>query len=1139
MNASTASTSVKSKKGGHRPPPAAHPPKAKKARREPKPGPASSEAEAAAAIKALSKDAALSLSKAPSGKPPSKDKAPSKASEAAAASKTKPSKKPRSGGDPSDQPLATTAKKKPSKAKRPAKKKEAAGTSKPSSKPSKPSSSKRAKAKPKAKGAGAAPGAIAGAGSGSGSGSCLSATAGPPGALRTAASTSTAAATTATTATATTYEGVTYEPRTRQYRALLRRSDDGRTFDLGLYELACDAALARDAAHRIAGRERGGGGGGIGNDLGEVVRALNWLDGHGDAADERQEEKEGGVNFASPARFREARQRELDGRLLAGKATGRVPSEEDAKTRIKREMLGLAKAYKKKKWVPPELEEGEEPATTTTASSTLNPYLNDDGRLEEESSRAEEAEALLSLKRKRRADSETRKGALAQKLEALMTGGGGGGENMRPQTRPRALDEGVPTGASGATATPWSHPLDDTSKGSVATTVESASSATLGSSIGGTTMSGQGKHGVASVEDPNSATPAYFNQSNTTPTAVVSGSETSHQPAGVRGDAIETSEKLLLVLAAQRPDVVSEHVMLQLLREQRERAASEAQIRAHLLAGAGGVGAGVGALGGAPGAGSPAGPQGLGQQEQQQQQKQQTQAPNGARPSPTQPPAVGGAHRSPFWGPRSPALVASQSALGAQLKPQPVEAEETKPAERPAPGPAAGLASLPPDLARHVSAPRPAAGLASLPPELARHVSASLDASLRARRPLVGPGAGATMPAAFGSSVEGEDLEEEEEVEDPRAVLQRQLANEAKKAALAQKLSALMGGGGGGGSGGGGPRRDDPPREAARIGRKGEAKAEEPSPRAGPADAWTCTTTSSTKPPDLKCAETGTVQHPKDLEGNTSQNVASAALLWQQQMQALQSSQSSLGGSVAGGVDEQAMIQMLMMKKQMDEKNKQVLEQKVQDYIQGKGVPQPGAAPSMNPEQSSNLAFRSMQQEDNAPGMPRSDLVRQTAIEALLAQQMAAGTNQAHSAIASDALTHEMVQQRILMEENRLRQLREALQSQVVSQSHLAQMGGGLGLGNNNINTNPHRELLLERERAAAVNAEYQNAMMAAEIEASILRQALALRASSAGAGVSSSSRDSTAGIPQEVLLAAANYGLDPQTLRQVAHWPR
>jgi len=274
--------------------------------------------------------------------------------------------------------------------------------------------------------------------------------------------------------------------------------------------------------------------------------------------------------------------------------------------------------------------------------------------------------------------------------------------------------------------------------------------------------------------------------------------------------------------------------------------------------------------------------------------------------------------------------------------------------------------------------------------------------------------------------------------------------------------------------------------------------------------------------------------------GKMPEHIASlsAAAAFQQQpsLQALQALQGAL--PVAGlpeGMDEQAAIQSLLMKRQMQEMNKQALERKVQDYMQGRGVPQQQQqqAPGMDLTQS--VALQSLLQDggnamqQSLLGHHPSDLARQNAVQTLLANQQ--GTNNQ----ISEVLTHDVVHRRLVLEsmlmseENRLRQLREALQSELVSepqQQQMHPMGGGLGgfaagnhrAGQQAFHANALHELMLEREQQA-MQDEIRRSILTAELNASIanqnsqemaLRQALALRSSQ------------EADIPLERLLEAA-----------------
>ena len=130
-----------------------------------------------------------------------------------------------------------------------------------------------------------------------------------------------------------------------------------REYNLGLFDLASDAALAYDAAYRIAGskvsREDGeedgeGAKTDLFTDIEQIKFALDWLD----VADENtvQDGDSSNINFKEPSQYRTARNQEIEDNT-SGKidypnfASIDIVKEEDLKVRIKKEILTLAKAY--------------------------------------------------------------------------------------------------------------------------------------------------------------------------------------------------------------------------------------------------------------------------------------------------------------------------------------------------------------------------------------------------------------------------------------------------------------------------------------------------------------------------------------------------------------------------------------------------------------------------------------------------------------------------------------------------------------------------------------------------------------------------------------------------------------------------
>ena len=130
-----------------------------------------------------------------------------------------------------------------------------------------------------------------------------------------------------------------------------------REYNLGLFDLASDAALAYDAAFRIAGgkvsredseEDEGGAKTDLFTDIEQIKFALDWLD----VADENnaQDDDSSNINFKKPSQFRIARNQEIEDNT-SGKidypnfASINIAKEEELKVRIKKEILTLAKAY--------------------------------------------------------------------------------------------------------------------------------------------------------------------------------------------------------------------------------------------------------------------------------------------------------------------------------------------------------------------------------------------------------------------------------------------------------------------------------------------------------------------------------------------------------------------------------------------------------------------------------------------------------------------------------------------------------------------------------------------------------------------------------------------------------------------------
>jgi len=1176
-----------------------------------------------------------------------------------------------------------------------------------------------------------------------------------------------------------TYRGVTYRPLDFKYEAKVR------VHDLGLFDLACDAALAYDAAHRItAGGDDGDDDGNnalIANDAEEIKYALNWLD-HDD--DQVEATSRSMVNFAKPSQYREARQVEL-GNYLAGKIhrpdfdLKKLLNKEALKIRIKKEILNLARAYvatrqkaagddtvaaeaasstatqrgsvdddnhrengrnvankvvvssllKKKAWVPQEDPEETKTCTKNEAVDAVrNDTIMDDKDAtgveallslqknqnhqhqktneEEEEDAAHEAQ-ILALQAKKR-EGETKKVALAKKLELMMSGDGVTPPSLPGSTR-RARPDSPSAGALSAGGQKKGGSL-------VNNLEEDKSSSAIGPNskineenpsanqhqlhlrhmqllqqqraalerLGGVRTGGiPPSHSVSNIDGSRTGVADALRSHVVPPNGLLHSAGPAFPSRDVSANQAGATLEQLLLFASRHPGKIDENAMLQLQERQAEQQQAllasrqsdridENTILQLLL------------------------------QERQAREKQQAlalQVRAGLQQRcPLLPPATSVGlrqqHSMPAPVPSSTqgvsAVAAGNEARG-QIREEALEQlprpEEAASSLQPYPKATPTGECMPPSKVPQAAAAATGddvveALLASMvhrgpvPQGLAEHLRVALEQQEKQQNrggqsgiPLnrggeAKEGGGRAMIGSNDNDCDGDD---------PETVMRRQLANEAKKAALAQKLNVLMSGGSA--SGGSqennaakqelltaaassardksvleGLHLDIPPQGSMGINPVMQTKSMQLESRSEgdmgsvlpkgerPSDGLYHQPTTKSSIDESRNAgkEKGRVLHPESRSSSAGQAVQSPQLTALGVLQAAQ----DLPGDQCG------------LKKQMQEGNKQALEQKVQDYIQGKGgiFPQQHQQPSPNlsagvtapssSELSHNLALQSLLSQNGSSSCSTgqsadliarhhqaqqqpSDLVRQAAIQSLLSSQhqpqqhqqqqqqqlqshlsmtggLGSGANNDHiSATAADALTHDLVNRRLAIEsmlmgeENRLRRLRETLQSQFVTSSHYPQqqlnhgmmVGSGFGAQQQPqslLDVNMHQELMRERERIAMLsNEDFRRTVLAAEINNAAspasnlaaavaaeqqhrmqqqqevaLRQVLALGepSASSGGGLSSFSQSSmanaggTAPLHAEsgttsralgpasadilrLLETARNHGLDPQLM--------
>ena len=262
------------------------------------------------------------------------------------------------------------------------------------------------------------------------------------------------------------YTGVTYRSRRKKYQARMYRGS--YEYNLGLFDLAADAALAYDAAYRVAGGKSNdpknnadtkGGGNGSEEDSSsamvtgaeEIKYCLDWID----CADEMErpsglsDDDPMHLNFLRPYEFRDARQKEIASRRATNHLNNDnvddlvVPTESDLKLRIKKEILNIATTYvaqQTKTSTSLDGDSDQESSDNNDDDEGLDQGAGNNSKVgkigsrpakkrkldmnmsavDDESCR-EEAQTLLSLNKK--CSVESKKAARAQKLMEFMTGG--------------------------------------------------------------------------------------------------------------------------------------------------------------------------------------------------------------------------------------------------------------------------------------------------------------------------------------------------------------------------------------------------------------------------------------------------------------------------------------------------------------------------------------------------------------------------------------------------------------------------------------------------------------------------------------------------------------------------------------------
>lgn len=274
------------------------------------------------------------------------------------------------------------------------------------------------------------------------------------------------------------YIGVTYRSRRKKYQARMYRGS--YEYNLGLFDLAADAALAYDAAYRVAGgkgsvaapsttssndpknnADAKGGSNGSEEDSSamvtvtgaeEIKYSLDWID----CADEMErpsglsDDDPMHLNFLRPSEFRDARQKEIASRRATNHLNNDnvddlvVPTESDLKLRIKKEVLNIATTYVAQQATKTSTslddDSDQQESSDNNDDDDLDQGVGNNSRVGKIGSRPakkrkldmnmsaiddeschEEAQTLLSLNKK--CSVESKKAARAQKLMEFMTGG--------------------------------------------------------------------------------------------------------------------------------------------------------------------------------------------------------------------------------------------------------------------------------------------------------------------------------------------------------------------------------------------------------------------------------------------------------------------------------------------------------------------------------------------------------------------------------------------------------------------------------------------------------------------------------------------------------------------------------------------
>ena len=279
------------------------------------------------------------------------------------------------------------------------------------------------------------------------------------------------------------YIGVTFRSRRKKYQARMYRGS--HEYNLGLFDLAADAALAYDAAHRVTGGRglsssnspspppstsgKGTHARGSIPDAEEIKYALDWID----CADKIErpsglpEDDPVHLNFLRPFDFRQAREKEISGHKDKNKHSNNsddeivFPTESELKLRIKQEILNIAKAYVSQQAgntpdegsdVTNSIDDEEELIQPSDANNTTEVVRKRDSRPAKKRKSQhmsvsaeyedchEEACTLLSLNK--REAKESKQAARAQKLLDFMAGSGAAVDSNDGKVSPQNQEDG-------------------------------------------------------------------------------------------------------------------------------------------------------------------------------------------------------------------------------------------------------------------------------------------------------------------------------------------------------------------------------------------------------------------------------------------------------------------------------------------------------------------------------------------------------------------------------------------------------------------------------------------------------------------------------------------------------------------------